>query len=465
VRRQLVRRSLVFSALLATVSTVALAQQGQAAPTGPRFGAPVKITPTGAGGYEPGVIADRFGNLYATAHKENAELALSPDSRSSTLTRSMSWSWYSADHGKTWQNLPGPALGPISPDVQNHSFGDEGDMATDDAGGVYFVDTNVTDISFTSWKATGLGKVSFTGHLPTVGFGEPLDDRPWVAAHLDGHVFYFGNEGNKDEYPLSCQTESCGTGAGPGRYTVYSSYDGGKTWDLLGISLKDSGWCRPAAAPRSTYVYAFCGNDAGKLYAYVSKDDGKRWSRYDVPGGYTAKGGGGFESYPTLQVLKDGSLVGSYLDPDCFKGGVPTCSHVLLFRSHNHGQTWSRTDVTPRAQRSWQMEYGWVAATADGKRLGLGVYARPTTTSPWKVYGSTWTAGQRPVLTLLDPVAVTQADFPEAPGDFLMSTFAPNGKLTVTWTRATLQVNAPDGGATGEGQRSLFRDIYAATTR
>ena len=459
------RPALALAGLLTVATTVAMTQQVNASANGPRFNAPVKVTPTAAGGYEPGVVADRYGNLYATAHKENAELALSPDTRSTTLTRSMSWTWFSADHGKSWQNLPGPVLGPVDADVQNHNFGDEGDLATDDAGGVYFVDTNVTDISFTSWKATGLGKVAYTGHLPTVGFGEPLDDRPWVAAHLDGHVFYFGNEGNKDEYPLSCQTEACGTGAGPGRYTVYSSYDGGKTWDHLGISLKDSGWCRPAAAPRSKYVYAFCGNDNGKLYSYVSANDGKTWKRYTVPGGYTAKGGGGFESYPTLQVLDDGSLVGSYLDPDCFKGGVPRCSHVLLFRSTNHGITWTRTDVTPKAQSTWQMEYLWTAATQNGKKLGFSVYARPTPQDAWKVYGTTFTPGKQPVLTLLDPVGVTQPGFPEAPGDFLMSTFDPAGRFTVTWTRATTQVDLPDGGATGEGQRSLFRDIYSATTK
>ena len=460
------RRPLALSALLAaSCGAVLLAQSGQAAPAGPAFRAPVKVTPTGAGGYEPGVVADKFGNLYATAHKENAELVLSPDTRSTTATRSMSWAWYSADHGKSWKNLPGPALGPLDADAMNHNFGDEGDMATDDAGGVYFVDTNVTDITFTSWKATGLGKISYTSHLPVVGFGEPLDDRPWVAAHLDGHVFYFGNQGNKSQYPLGGQGEAYGDGTGPGRYTVYSSYDGGKTWDHLGITLKDSGWCRPAAAPRSKYVYAMCGNDAGKLYSYVSKDDGKHWSRHEIPDGYTAKGGGGFESYPTLQVLNDGSLVGSYLDPDCMKGGVPRCSHMLLFRSHDHGRTWTRTDVTPAAQRDWQLEYGWMAATPDGKKLGYAVYARPTTKDAWKVYATTFTPGRKPVLTLLDPVAVTQAGFPEAPGDFLMSTFDRQGKLTVTWTRATLQVNAPDGGATGEGQRSLFRDIYSATSR
>jgi hypothetical protein len=460
------RRPLVLCATLTAVAAaLALAHPGAAAPKGPAFGAPVKVTPTAAGGYEPGVISDKFGNLYATAHKENAELVISPDERSSTLSRSMSWAWYSADHGRSWTNLPGPAVGPVTPDVQNRNFGDEGDMATDDAGNLYFVDTNVTDITFTSWHADGLGKLSFTSHNPTVGFGEPVDDRPWVTAHLNGHVFYLGNEGNKNEYPLGQSGEAFGPGTGPGRYTVYSSYDGGKNWDHLGISLKDSGWCRPAAAPNSPYVYVFCGNDNGKLYSYVSKNDGKYWTRYDVPEGYTAKGGGGFESYPTLQVLKDGSLVGSYLNPDCFKAGVPTCSHMLLFRSTDHGRHWTRTDVTPAAQKTWQMEYGWMSATADGRKLGFAVYARPTTKDAWKIYATTFTPGQKPVLTLLDPVPVTQAAFPEAPGDFLMSTFDPAGKMTVTWTRAVTQVNAPDGGATGEGQRSLFRDIMSATSR
>ena len=456
------RTLLACTALTGAALLVSLAQPGSAA-GGPAFNAPVKVTPTAAGGYEPGVVSDKFGNLYATAHKENAELVFSPDTNSSTLSRSMSWAWVSGDHGKSWKNLPGPAVGPVSPDVQNHNFGDEGDMSTDDAGNLYFVDTNVTDISFTAWHADGLGKVSFLRHSPTVGFGEPVDDRPWVTSHLDGHVFYFGNEGNKNEYPVGQSGEAFGPGTGPGRYTVYSSYDGGQNWDHLGITLKDSGWCRPAAAPHTKYVYAFCGNDSGKLYSFVSKDDGHYWSRYDVAGGYTAKGGGGFESYPTLQVLNDGSLVGSYLDPDCFKGGVPTCSHVYLYRSTDHGVHFTRTDITPAAQKSWQMEYVWMSATPDGKKLGFSVYARPTTKDAWKVYGTTFAPGKAPVLTLLDPVAVTQAGFPEAPGDFLMSTFDNAGKMTVTWTRAVQQVDAPDGGATGEGQRSLFRDIYSAT--
>ena len=94
------RRPLVLcSTIAAAAAAIALASPGSAAPKGPAFLAPVKVTPTAAGGYEPGIVSDAYGNLYATAHKENAELALSPDTRSSTLTRSMSWAWYSDDHG------------------------------------------------------------------------------------------------------------------------------------------------------------------------------------------------------------------------------------------------------------------------------------------------------------------------------------------------------------------------------
>ena len=459
------KRSSTLRALAATAAVgaaVVLAVPGNAAPTGPAFAAPVKVTPDLGGGYEPGIYADRFGNLYSTAHKENAELALSPDSRSSTQTRSMSWTWYSSDHGKSWKNLPGPA----GLDVQNHNFGDEGDMATDDAGNVYFVDTNVTDISFTSWHADGLGKITFKSHLPTVGFGEPVDDRPWVTAHNDGHVFYFGNEGNKNEYPLGQSGEQFGTGSGPGRYTVYSSYDGGATWDHLGISLKDSGWCRPAAAPNSPYVYAMCTNDSGKIYSFVSSNDGKQWRRYDVPGGYTAKGGGGFESYPNLQVMKDGSLWGFYLDPSEFVKGVPTRASFYAYHSTDHGRTWKRYNVTPK-QRDKQFEYGWMSVSPDGKKLGYAVYGRTDQKDVWRVYGTTFTLGQQPVLTSLDQAhpVTSSPDFPEAPGDFLMSTFDNRGQFHVTWTRAVNQVNAPDGGATGEGQRSLFRDVYSASTK
>src|SRR5947208_10942223 len=181
-------------------------------------------------------------------------------------------------------------------------------MAVDDANHLYFVDTNGTDVTCTRWTVHARGQFTLDQHRPLLPAGEPVDDRPWVTAHGDGHVFYLGNEGDKVTYPLG---HGEGSGFGPGRYTVYQSYDGGQTFDPLGYTLADSGWCRPAAdhAPGSPYVYVICNNDGGSndvysannpkgtLYAYVSADDGKTFSRY-VMGSYNASDSS--NSWPTV---------------------------------------------------------------------------------------------------------------------------------------------------------------------
>jgi hypothetical protein len=454
------RRTAPFVAATAALAAVTLALPSNAAPKGPAFGKPVKVTPANAGGYEPAVFADKYGNIFATAHKENAELAVSPDDRDPSKIRSQSWTWFSDNGGASWKNLPaGPALpaGASSADVSSHTFGDEGDMATDDAGNLYFVDTNVTDINFTAWHASGRGKITWTRHLPTVGFGEPVDDRPWVAAHNNGTVFYFGNEGDQT-YVAGHTGEAYGNGSGPGRYTVYKSTDGGATWDHIGIQLKDSGWCRPAAAPKSKYVYAFCGNDSGRLYSFVSADDGATWNRYAV-GEYT-QAGGGWESFPTLQVLPNGTVWGFYLDPQNVTAGIPSAARFRAFRSTDHGKHFTEFDITPPANKTWQFEYGAMSVSADGKKLGYAVYGRAKQGQPYRVYATTFKLGQKPVLTSLDEAnPVTPASYDEAPGDFLTASFDPTGHLGVIWTRVVI-VNP-----TGVQFKSLFRDIYFARTK
>ncbi|PYV80055.1 MAG: hypothetical protein DMG93_19795, partial [Acidobacteria bacterium] len=168
---------------------------------GTTFGPPVKVTPTGGFGYEPSFVADRFGNIFATAHKENWQLVLAPDINSPTYTRSMSWDWISSNAGQSWQDIQG--LTPLS--IEQHEFGDEGDMTLDDADHLYFVDTNVADDTFTRWKVNGLGSVTLETTRPLIPAVQFVDDRPWVTAHGNGHVFYFGNEGDKVTYPLGTQ--------------------------------------------------------------------------------------------------------------------------------------------------------------------------------------------------------------------------------------------------------------------
>src|SRR3954465_15379691 len=113
----------------AAVSVVAQTSAG-AAPAGPSFAAPVKLTiDKYAGGYEPSITVDRFNNIVVTAHKQNHTLVASPDSRAVTGVRSQSWLWTSKD-GKTFTDMPG--LTPLQ--EQNAEFGDEGDLAHDETG-------------------------------------------------------------------------------------------------------------------------------------------------------------------------------------------------------------------------------------------------------------------------------------------------------------------------------------------
>ncbi|HEU0130714.1 MAG TPA: sialidase family protein [Mycobacteriales bacterium] len=456
---------IVAGAALASAALVLPSNAASKAPAA-RFGAPVRVTPPNGGGYEPTVVADRFGNLYATAHKENAELVVSPDERSQTATRSMSWAWWSRDNGATWQNLP---LGPG--DAYNKEFGDEGDMDVDEAGNVYFVDTTVADITFTQWHTTGRGETQFVRSTPLAGFGEPVDDRPWVVAHGDGHVFYFGNEGDSGTYPAGAAQGRPGSGYGPGRYTVYSSYDHGNTWDPIGYQLKGSGWCRPAADHRkgSKYLYAVCGNDGGAdaveqaagvnipakgtLYAYVSADDGKTFERYTI-GSYN--GADPWATYPTVQVAKDGSIWAAYVD-HAGTESPPKAGTVTLYHSTDHGKHWSKQAITPQAGN---YRYGWLSVAPNGN-LGFAVYYRKDKKQPWRVYGAVWKPGQRPVLTSLDeknPVA--SADSSSPPGDFLTSYFTPDNKLNAVWTRNVLLVGAPP-----TASAYVYRDIYFARQR
>jgi hypothetical protein len=188
----------VITALAITLPQAAAARGGgKTKSTGVRFGAPVKVTPDLGYGYEPAAVVDDFGNIFATAHKENWQLVLAPDTDSPTFTRSMSWDWVSVDDGQTWTDIPG--LTPAS--LEQHEFGDEGDMAIDDVNHLYFVDTSVTDVSITRWTTSGrgLGGISLdytdpsrrsAGRRPALGDGPRGQHGPVLRKRRrQGHLF------------------------------------------------------------------------------------------------------------------------------------------------------------------------------------------------------------------------------------------------------------------------------------
>ena len=404
-------RRLVSAAALVTAGALA-ATTAPSHAGGISFTTPQRLTiDPEAGGYEPGVIVDSFGTVFVTAHKENTTLALSPDTRSGTKVRSMSWLWYSKDGGKTFSDMPG--LTPLN--EQNVEFGDEGDLAFDATHHVYFVDTNVGDVSFSRWKSER-GSVTLETTRPALPAGEPVDDRPWIAAHGDGVVLYAGNEGDNQTYPLQGSGENHGTGSGPGRYTMYMSYNHGDTFDNVGVGLKDSGWCRPAADKRkgSKVFFVGCTDDNGKMYSYVSIDDGKTWSRY-LMGTYKH---GGSQDFPSAAIAPDGTFYLMYNEKD-----ADAQDALMLYTSKDRGRHWSKRNILPNP--GGKLGYDWFEVSPKGT-LGIGYGYAPPGVKAYNIYAGTAKKGGA------FRVGVVDTNVPPH-GDFFQIAFAPDDKLHITW--------------------------------
>lgn len=402
-----------------------------------KWGSAVRVTPENGHGYEPTLLVDKYGNAFASAHKENIELALSPDPNSPDGARSTSWMWWSVDKGNTWLNPPGLTQF----DLNDQQPGDEGDLAQDDAGHIYFVDTYLADITLTRWTTNGLGQISYDFSRPIAPSPE-TDDRPWITAHGDGHVFYFSNDASQ--------------AVDGGRYRVHASYDGGVTMDVAGVILPGSGWCRPASDHRAGMhnVYAFCTDDGGKLYSYVSTDDGRTFQRYQVS---TYNDADTTQSYPLIDVAPDGTIWALYVDSDNLDAdGIPITNRIYLFKSVDQGKTYTKQEITPVRGR---YQYAWLAVSPDGKKLGMGIYYRPNADFPWEMAAVTWNAGgkldARNFLSVDKDHFVAPKERSEPPGDYTGSFWFPDGKFGIVWTRTVLWTDVA----------TLTRDIYFSRQR
>jgi hypothetical protein len=458
-------RFVVLAAMLAAV--LALPALADTSSLAPKFGTPVRLpTFQSCGGYEPGIAIDKYGNIFVTAHKQNHCDAVASDPSAPDGVRAQSWLWMSTD-GVNFKDMPGlTALAADQLDV-----GDEGDIALDGAGHLYFVDTKVVDDSFARWSITGPGQVTQDFARPVIPSLMPVDDRPWVVAH-GSTVLYAGNEGDKDSYDVGSPAAGCtgpvtppapGQPATGGRYTVFMSYDSGQTFNPVGCTLPDSGWCRPAAdpTPSSQYLYVVCTNDAGAddnvnnqgdpgftvgtLWAYVSADDGHTWHRHKIDNYNSNLAGGGSSgdiTWPSVTVGPDGTLYALFANPISNANQVKTGTTLYLYRSTNHGVTWQRQNVTP--PNAGLIRYSWMAVSGDGHTIGVAYFTHQTVNGNWHVYaGETRTFGGTLHYSLVDPVEVAPAgDF--AFGDFFEIAFDPVGRLNVVYTRCTDLVPGDD---------------------
>ena len=419
---------------LPALAALALAAPAAAYAPPAGFTAPVKLTQwEQCGGYEPGVMVDTFGNIVVTAHKQNHcdGGALDPQGDPLPL-RGMSWLWTSID-GINFTDMPDSA--------QNRmDVGDEGHLVHDDAGNIYFSDLKVVDNTFASWKATGLGQITSTGHSPVELTGQAADDRPWNAAHGNGVVMQASNSGNGNVY-------SSPNGNGTGRYTIYMSYDGGQSFDHLGITIPNSGWCYPAAdhQPGSKLFYVACSDDGKKLFAYVSADDGHTWTSHPIgPNGSQNR-------WPIAAVGPDGTVYVLDVDKD-----AASRYHINLFRSTDQGSTWEPWDATPQVGTLDGIAGpAWLDVAPDGS-LGIDYFIKLKGESRWRVEAGTSPGWQQP-FTMMDasPNASPGSNSIPPWGDFLSCAFGPDSKLHVVWTGL-----APLGSQAGLPDGELNSDIY-----
>ncbi|MCA1834139.1 MAG: hypothetical protein ABR548_15370 [Actinomycetota bacterium] len=430
-------RRWVLAALLLPALIVPISAHATRVPL--RFGPPTMISSETSEAWEPSLLTDAFGNIFITARRGTTDLALAVDERSPTLSRSASWLWMSNDDGKTFTDVPGYPL-----DVQNHEWGYEGDLALDDAGHLYFVDQTYADSTMTRWTVSGLGSIAMDFHRPFLPTAQPVDDRPFLAAHGDGHAFYAVNSGDAALNPFGREG---GDAYGPGRFSVYHSTDGGTTFDTIGHSLRGSGACRPAADHRAgaPYAYLACTNDGGvegpldaphgrgTLWAFASRDDGATYERFRI-GDYNADA----ETYdwPLITVGPDGDVWVLHVDANRTQtlddGTVEILSNTLnLFHSTDHGRTWSKHDITPESGR-----YRWgtlIMSTAGD--LALAIQHRTAETSPWRAYAALFAPDEKPLVAPIDSTPVSAATNPQPPSELIGLGFAHNGALVASWTR------------------------------
>ncbi|HVM10957.1 MAG TPA: sialidase family protein [Actinomycetota bacterium] len=358
------RRSLILCLTVAAGSTLLTGPTGAGADEpdapacdqrAPTFRPPLRL---GNGyGYEPGIEMDSQGTIFVTAHK--LSLVAEGD-------RLASWLWRSTDDGRSFQDMSGvdgfPKL----------LWALEGDFAVDEKDRLYWVDTWAADNHFIRWSNRGT-TVDFL--RPFVASGQPVDDRPWLAAHGDGYVYYMGNM-------------AVGTPA-HARLFVNRSTDGGQTFDPVGFSFPNSNWGFLDADPTSPYVYAVMDEtNTSNMVAWVSPDRGSTWTRRVIAPVSPARAGSDLE-FPSMAVSPVDGTVYALWDNN---------SGIFLAESRDRGTTWTVHNVTPFAGG---YSFPWVTVGPTGD-VGIIFSADPQSVAGngYFVYGMVWRPGSD---CLLDP--------------------------------------------------------------
>jgi photosystem II stability/assembly factor-like uncharacterized protein len=380
---------------------------------------PSKLNDKGFG-YEPSIVADGFGRLYAMAHK--GRTAQEGD-------RLASWLWYSEDGGKTWKDLPSPAQ------FHEKLAGIEGDLAVDADNRVYFVDTYLMDNTISVWRATK-ERVAWESSR-SVQLTTGLDDRPWLVAQGSGVLYYLGDHIVSD-IPSPEGLTAAKTGGS--RWWFYRSMDAGLTWSP-GMALGDIGV--DVRSPRGPVTGGMCGLDAGATMGLVavvcvtedgkdafllrSQDYGKSWQRLALGKLQTAPA----FLFPSVAVQRDGRIVAAWIDDD-YKDNTSGRLNMALV----DGAQVSVLDVTPR---EGSLAHVWLAVNGQDE-LVLNYELAPEVQAAnrtWRMHALTARVGAAKLEgmqhTLVDPEPISKNSV--SVGHFIQNVFDARGVPHVAYQR------------------------------
>lgn len=359
------------------------------------FSEPVQVNAKAQEGFEPSLRIAPDGTVYVAAAR--GFLAGEDRSLASPI-------WYSKDAGLTWHNLPSD----IS--LRERVKAIEGELAVDANGVVYFVDTYMADNVITVWEADQSWRETrfIQG---TTG----LDDRPWLAAHGDGVLYYLGNSAASLPAPDPSVLPPDSS-----RIWFYRSTDAGTTWSL-GHAFPAADYCHVAASPVDDRTVAVACTPAvgvrvglsDSVVAYVSGDRGVTWDETVLGPAVPSPG----TNYPSVAFSPNGEAFAFWVDD-----GTPSTLHLWAW----DGVDWSKSSVPESEVRAANP---WVAAGSNGS-VGLAFYGHDG--DAWSLHAwkrsdvrnwSHWT----------DPEPVSRGPCP--PEDFFQAAFDGDARLNIVYQR------------------------------
>ena len=386
-----------FAGCLSTPNSPSVADLGASlgVAVAPEFSAPVQVNAGRVEGYEPSLRIGPDGTVYVAAAR--GFLAGAAGSLSSPV-------WFSRDNGSKWAPLPS---GPMPRD-QVKAF--EGDLAIDGRGMVYFVDTYLADNVITTWGPDQTWRRT----SPLQGTTN-LDDRPWLAAHGSGILYYLG--ASVVDLPAPSRPTDL---ASASALWFYRSLDGGQTW-TSGHAFTPADACHVAADPSGDQrVLVVCAGprESGApspLTAFLSMDRGTTWTRSEL--GVVALPPNVFQpSFPVAAFAPTGEAYALSVDH-----ATPGRLHLYA----HDGSTWEEVAAPVLAvhgSRAWVAAgpEGQVAAAyygREGNEWFLHAWLRSSSTANW----SFWR----------DPTPVSS--HATAPEDFFQIAFDPAGMLHIAY--------------------------------